>query len=157
MVVLFSLHWHLWQHKWKWGEANVMSVPRYLRAIGNVANSKRPLLIIPKVQLRLRVTRRSATALTRYPQKLAKIVCGVKLSWKFWWLRRRSCVHTVNNRGRLEIATSAIVTNWKWYPAVEILGCTHSWHEQDFAYWCGYKGNSLCVIRLKFTILSQWA
>ena len=26
---------------------------------------------------------------------------------KFWWLRRRSCVHTVNNRGRLEIATSA--------------------------------------------------
>ena len=27
--------------------------------IGDVANSKRPLLIIPKVQLRLRVTRRS--------------------------------------------------------------------------------------------------
>ena len=44
--------------------------------IGDVANSKRPLLIIPKVQLRLRVTRRSATALARYPQKLAKIVCG---------------------------------------------------------------------------------
>ena len=47
--------------------------------IGDVANSKRPLLIILKVQLRLRrlrVTRRSATALARYPQKLAKIVCG---------------------------------------------------------------------------------
>ena len=44
--------------------------------IGDVANSKRPLLVIPKVQLRLRVTRRSATALARYPQKLAKIVCG---------------------------------------------------------------------------------
>ena len=44
--------------------------------IGDVANSKRPLLIIPKVQLCLRVTRRSATALARYPQKLAKIVCG---------------------------------------------------------------------------------
>ena len=43
---------------------------------GDVANSKRPLLIILKVQLRLRVTRRSATALARYPQKLAKIVCG---------------------------------------------------------------------------------
>ena len=42
--------------------------------IGDVANSKRPLLIIPKVQLRLRVTRRSANALARYPQKLAKIV-----------------------------------------------------------------------------------
>ena len=44
--------------------------------IGDVANSKRPLLIIPKVQLRLRVTRRSATVLARYPQKLAKIVAG---------------------------------------------------------------------------------
>ena len=43
--------------------------------IGDVANSKRPLLIITKVQLRLRVTRRSATALAGYPQKLAKIVC----------------------------------------------------------------------------------
>ena len=42
--------------------------------IGDVANSRRPLLIIPKVQLRLRVTRRSATALARYPQKWAKIV-----------------------------------------------------------------------------------
>ena len=38
-------------------------------SIGDVADSKRPLLIIPKV-LRLRVTRRSATALARYPQKL---------------------------------------------------------------------------------------
>ena len=37
--------------------------------IGDVANSKRPLLIIPKVQLRLCVTRRSATALAHYPQK----------------------------------------------------------------------------------------
>ena len=45
-------------------------------SIGDVANSKLPLLIIPKVQLRLRVTRRSATALARYPQKLAKIVFG---------------------------------------------------------------------------------
>ena len=44
--------------------------------IGDVVNSKRPLLIIPKMQLRLRVTRRSATALARYPQNLAKIVCG---------------------------------------------------------------------------------
>ena len=48
--------------------------------IADVAISKRPLLIIPKVQLRLRVTRRSATAiapwLARYPQKLAKIICG---------------------------------------------------------------------------------
>ena len=43
---------------------------------GDVANSKHPLLIIPKVQLRLHVTRRSATALACYPQKLAKIVCG---------------------------------------------------------------------------------
>ena len=43
--------------------------------IGAVANSKRPLLIIPKVQLRLRVTRKTATALVRYPQKLVKIVC----------------------------------------------------------------------------------
>ena len=43
--------------------------------IGDVANSKRPLLIIPKVQLRLRITHKSATALVRYPQKLAKIVC----------------------------------------------------------------------------------
>ena len=33
--------------------------------IGDVANSKRPLLVIPKVQLRLRVTRRSATAIAR--------------------------------------------------------------------------------------------
>ena len=45
-------------------------------AIGDVANSKRPLLIIPKVQLRLRVTRRSATALAHHPQNLEKIVCG---------------------------------------------------------------------------------
>ena len=37
-------------------------------SIGDAANSKRPLLIIPKVQLRLRITRRSATALARYPQ-----------------------------------------------------------------------------------------
>ena len=44
--------------------------------VGDVANSKRPLLIIPKVQLRLRVTHKSVTALARYPQKLAKIVCG---------------------------------------------------------------------------------
>ena len=77
-------------------------------AIGDVDNSKRPLLIIPKVQLRLRVTRRSATALARYPQKLAKNCLRVKISLKFWWLRRRSCVHTVNNRRHLEIATSAI-------------------------------------------------
>ena len=35
----------------------------------DVANSKRPLLIIPNVQLRLRVTRRSVTALARYLQK----------------------------------------------------------------------------------------
>ena len=47
-----------------------------IRSIGDVANSKRPLLIIPKVQLRLRVTCRSANVLARYPQKLAKIVCG---------------------------------------------------------------------------------
>ena len=45
-------------------------------AIGNVANSKRPLSIIPKVQLRLRVTRKSATALARYLQKLAKLFAG---------------------------------------------------------------------------------
>ena len=43
---------------------------------GDVANSKRPLFIIPKVQLCLRVTRRNATAFASYPQKLAKIVCG---------------------------------------------------------------------------------
>ena len=77
------------------------------KAIGDVANSKRPLLIIPKVQLRLRVTRRSVTALTRYLQKLAKIVCGYKFHKNFGDCRR-SCVHTMNNRGRLEIATSAI-------------------------------------------------
>ena len=51
--------------------------------IGDVANSKRPLLIIPKVQLRLRVTRRSATALAPYSQKLAKIVCGEKFCKNF--------------------------------------------------------------------------
>ena len=45
-------------------------------SVGDVANSKRPVVIIPKMQLRLRVTRRSATALVCYPQKLAKIVCG---------------------------------------------------------------------------------
>ena len=44
--------------------------------IGDVATSKRPLLIILKVQLHLGVTRRSATALARYLQKLAKIVFG---------------------------------------------------------------------------------
>ena len=33
------------------------------RSFGDVANSKRPLLIIPKVQLRLRVTRRSSQKL----------------------------------------------------------------------------------------------
>ena len=44
--------------------------------IGDVANSKRPLLIIPKVQLRLRVTGKSTTALARYPQKLAKLFAG---------------------------------------------------------------------------------
>ena len=53
----------------------LLSMRLYCR-IGDVANSKRPLLIILKVQLRLRVTRRSANALARYPQKLAKIVCG---------------------------------------------------------------------------------
>ena len=47
-----------------------------LGLIGDVANSKHPLLIIPKVQLHLRLTRRSAIALARYPQKLAKFVCG---------------------------------------------------------------------------------
>ena len=50
--------------------------PQQNSTIGDVANSKRPLLVIPKVQLRLRVTHRSATVLARYPQKLAKIVCG---------------------------------------------------------------------------------
>ena len=44
--------------------------------IGDVANSKSLLLIIPKVQLRLRVTRRSATVLARYPQKLAELFAG---------------------------------------------------------------------------------
>ena len=44
-------------------------VPLFTYLIGDVSNFKRPLLIIPKVQLRLRVTRRSATALARYPQK----------------------------------------------------------------------------------------
>ena len=59
------------------GESKGASVARQQpKVIGDVANSKRPLLIISKVQLRLRVTRRSATALARYPQKLAKIVCG---------------------------------------------------------------------------------
>ena len=38
-------------------------------AVGDVANSKCPLLVILKVQLRLCVTCRSATALARYPQK----------------------------------------------------------------------------------------
>ena len=61
----------------------------------------------------------SATALAHYPQKsncacalpaeVGKNCLRVKISEKFWWLRRRSCVHTVNNRGRLEIATSAIL------------------------------------------------
>ena len=57
----------------------LISLFRYVHftnTIGDVANSKRPLLIISKVQMRLRVTRRSATALARYPQKLAKIACG---------------------------------------------------------------------------------
>ena len=42
------------------------------------------------------------------PAEVGKNCLWVKISQKFWWLRRRSCVHTVNNRGRLEIATSAI-------------------------------------------------
>ena len=47
-----------------------------MNAIGDIAYSKRPLLIIPKVQLRLRVTHRSATALAHYLQKLAKLFVG---------------------------------------------------------------------------------
>ena len=79
-----------------------------LAVIGDVANSKRPLLIVLKVQLRLRVTRRSATALARYPQKLAKIVAG-KNFVKILVTAQTQLRSTVNNRGRLETATSAIV------------------------------------------------
>ena len=61
---------------WLYSKYAKVARVHYFCTIGDVANSKRPLLIIPKVQLRLRVTRRSATALARYPQKLAKIVCG---------------------------------------------------------------------------------
>ena len=50
----------------------------FVHTIGDVANSKRPPLIIPKVQLCLRVTRRSATALVRYPQKFGKKILWVK-------------------------------------------------------------------------------
>ena len=47
-------------------------------SIGDVANSKSPLLIIMEVQLRLRVTRRILTVLACYPQKLAKVFLRVK-------------------------------------------------------------------------------
>ena len=86
----------------------------YWELIEDVANSKRPLLIIPKVQLRLRVTRRSATALARYSQKcnfawaLPTEVGKMFLRVKNLVTGKCSCVYTVNNRGRLELATSAI-------------------------------------------------
>ena len=62
------------------GLQNKRKQMEYFLLIGDVANSKRPLVIIPKVQLRLRVTRRSATAFARYPQKLAKNFLRVKIS-----------------------------------------------------------------------------
>ena len=51
-----------------------------VHSTADAAISKRPLLIIPKVQLLLRVTRRSATALARYLQKLEKNCLRVKIS-----------------------------------------------------------------------------
>ena len=60
-----------------WGKYSTTNIG--MIAIGDVANSKRPLLVIPKMQLRLRVTRRSATALARYPQKLQKLFAGKNL------------------------------------------------------------------------------
>ena len=47
--------------------------------IGDIANSKRPLFIIPKVQLRLRVTRRSATALACTRRSWQKLFAGKNL------------------------------------------------------------------------------
>ena len=81
--------------------------------MGDVANSKRPLLIIPKVQMCLRVIRRSATAIARYPQK-CNCACALPTEVGKSFLRGKnvvtaqtSCVYTVN-RGRLELATSTI-------------------------------------------------
>ena len=62
----------LWWLMYGHGMGNGMNI----HGIGDVANSKRHLLIIPKVQLRLCIARRSATALARYPQKLGKVFCG---------------------------------------------------------------------------------
>ena len=62
--------------EFKWQFDHLCKDFTVLKTIGEVANSKRPLLIIPKVQLRLRVTRSSATALACYPQKLAKLFVG---------------------------------------------------------------------------------
>ena len=74
-------------------------------AIGDVANSKRPRLIIVKVQLCLRVPAHYCSFL---PTEVGKIF---SYFLKLVRLRKRSCVLTVNNREYLELATSAIDIN----------------------------------------------
>ena len=104
--------------------------------IGDVANSKLPLLSIAKVQLRLRIL----------PAEVGQSLLRVKILW----LRRHSCIYTVNNRGHLELATSTIKislqfcfnvikeaafsVNWRFkvgvlnrQPAGQIRPADHSW------------------------------
>ena len=70
-------------------------------SIGDVANSKCPMLIIPKVQLCLRVTHISATALARYPQKLGKVFLREGI-WNYQHLHRRcrKCLFKLLHSGR---------------------------------------------------------
>ena len=67
-------------------------------AMGDVANSKRPLVIIPKVQLHVRVTRRSATALAGYPQKCncacALLADSVQIKWSSGRPDAQNCSRT---------------------------------------------------------------
>ena len=73
-----------------------MSIP----LIGDVANSKRPLLIIPKVQLRLRVTRRSWQKLFA-SKNFVTILVAAQTQLRSYSEQQRA----------LEIATSAIAIN----------------------------------------------
>ena len=53
---------------------------------------------------------------------------------KNWWLRRPSCVHTVNNRGRLEIVCNC----WKSYLSIYRLvlyGQSFDQNQWNFFFW----------------------
>ena len=74
----------------------------------HVANSKRPSVDHPEtVQLRLRVTRRSANYACALPAEVGKNSdLRVKISVLLTTAQTLSCVsYLVNNRGRLEIET----------------------------------------------------